>query len=118
MNSNKKTFDELWNRPATVGLGVRCPLDDRQLEQMVAKAVAAAPMAGAATARRSLSSRLALPLGIAASVALLLIPLTRKSYAATLPTVPYGNQEVRFVCNHECAPEGVIDSFNSYVDQL
>lgn len=118
MNSNKKSFDDLWNRCSTAGLGVRCPLSDEQLDAMMDKAIASAPHLGAQPAKRPLSARLALPMGIAATVALLLIPLTRKSYAATFPTVKYGDQSIRFVCNHECAPDGVIGSFNSFVDSL
>lgn len=120
MNSKKKTFDELWQKQTTVGLGCRCPLKEGELEAMVQKAILSTPMAEEkpAAVRRPFANRLIAPLGIAAAVALILIPINRKSYAASIPTVKYGDQSIRFVCNHECAPDGVIGSFNSFVDSL
>ena len=124
-------FDTLWNRRAAAVANTHCPLDSDRLEQMLTHAMQSVDRQseGAALSMESSDPQhdngnrrvfrprwLAAPLAAAAALALVLIPT--RSHAAAPRTVTYGDQQVKFICNHQCEADGVIGSLDQYLHTL
>ena len=110
-------FDTLWNRRAAAVANTHCPLDSDRLEQMLTHAMQSVEPQHNNGNRRVFRPRwLAAPLAAAAALALLLIPT--RSHAAAPHTVTYGDQQVKFICNHQCEADGVIGSLDQYLHTL
>ena len=131
-----RNFEQEWTNRQGLAALTKCPLSENQLSLAIAQAVTqrgsrlsfatrawASQEKGTADEEHSTNPRkprriVGWTLAAAACAAAIIVPTTLSAHSDQVRSIDYKGQTLRFACNKQCDTQAVINSLDTYIEQL